>query len=331
MSSFALRRHAFSISAAAVLLASCGGSQLRIGAPSAMPQSGFRSPLTTSGDLLYLGVYHAVNVYSYPSGGLVQTLGGIVPAGICIDAQQNVWIVDSSKAEILEYAHGGTIPIAMLHDKGRSPFACSINPKTGDLAVSNTKNGSRTGPGSVSIYKRASGNPSVYADREMADALFLSYDAAGNLFIDGYGRRAHSQTFLYAELPSGGRHIVNLRLNGIIPDPGDMHASGQGIALEGGRGNVGAVLIFKIVGSKIVGLTKCEDAYPGGPQTFYVVGKNVLVDIVPIIYYYKYPAGGPPLRELNLRIGSLFLAVSRGNRQVKAGRSGVHAASEHVQ
>ena len=41
MTSFALHRYAFSVSAACALLAGCGGSQPPIGAPDAMAENGF--------------------------------------------------------------------------------------------------------------------------------------------------------------------------------------------------------------------------------------------------------------------------------------------------
>ncbi|MBV8066594.1 MAG: hypothetical protein JO113_01355 [Candidatus Eremiobacteraeota bacterium] len=231
--------------------------------------------------------------------------------GECVDAKQNVWIVDSAKAQILEYRHGGSKPIATLYDSGYEPLACSIDPKSGALAVTNARTPRSRRSASVSIYSGASGSPSVYSVSEMAGVLFLSYDASGNLFVDGYGRKRWDRTFAYAELPAGATQFKNLRING-IPDPGDMHPVGDEIALEGGRVNRGTVLIYQLAGDKIARLTKCEFANPGGPQTFAFAGRVVLIDIEPIIYTYRYPQGGAPIAQDNLGTGSLYLVISRG-------------------
>ncbi|MBV8530332.1 MAG: hypothetical protein JO104_03370 [Candidatus Eremiobacteraeota bacterium] len=306
-------RYALCAGAALALLPGCGPSQPPISAPRMTLQS--VRDAASSQDLIYVSVSRGVNVYAYPSGALVQKLTALSNAtGECVDAQQNVWIVDAGKAAIFKYAHGGTKPIAMLIDPGENPFACSVNPRNGDLAVSNTKANGSHEPGSVSVYKGASGTPTVYTDNAMADALFLSYDAAGDLFVDGYGRKGRSRQFLYAELPYGGGEIVNLKLSKPIREPGDIQRTGRRIALGGGPGPMYGVSIYQVAGSKVLKLTKCEEAGQGGPQTFAFVHGDVLVDVAPKISEYKYSAGGFPVRQYNLKMGSLFLAVSYGSK-----------------
>ena len=58
-------------------------------------------------------------------------------SGACSDANGNVWITNAFQdsyagGTLVEYAHGGTAPIATLEDQGYFvPVACSVDPRTG--------------------------------------------------------------------------------------------------------------------------------------------------------------------------------------------------------
>ncbi len=79
-------------------------------------------------------------VYSYPGAKLVGTLTGFVASlGVCTDKAGDVWIADDTggglrPGTMIEYAHGGTTPIATLND-GDPPLNCSVDATTGNLAV----------------------------------------------------------------------------------------------------------------------------------------------------------------------------------------------------
>jgi hypothetical protein len=108
-------------------------------------------------DLLYISDVsdNEVTVYSYPSGKLEGTLTGFeVPTGLCSDKAGDVFVTDFEASEILEYAHGGTTPIATLSDPGQWPSGCSVDPMTGNLAVSNDETPS-VGEGNLAIYAHA--------------------------------------------------------------------------------------------------------------------------------------------------------------------------------
>src|SRR5262249_47577682 len=139
------------------ILAGCGGSQPPIAAPGAMPQTsaiathaaGRKSwilPEAKKRKLLYVADAQTadVYVYEYPNGKLVGTLTGFQEAqGECADAKGDVFITVpspySASSEILEYAHGGTEPIATFSDPGygEEPWSCAVDPTTGNLAVTN--------------------------------------------------------------------------------------------------------------------------------------------------------------------------------------------------
>ncbi len=85
-------------------------------------------PRAKSGKLLYIsdaGTNDEV-VYRYPSGvepGVLTGFDG--PQGECVDKAGNVWIANTLKSNLLEYAHGGTTPIAALRDPGQYPAGCA--------------------------------------------------------------------------------------------------------------------------------------------------------------------------------------------------------------
>ena len=193
-----------SISAAAALLAGCGGSKPPIGAPGAMPLASATAARadrgtswmlsdTSNEDLLYASDRQSgvsVDVLSYPKGNVVGQLKFHgMPYGLCSNRSGDVfipvWSSQTNTNYIYEYAHGGTEPIATLTDSG-VPFGCAVDPTTGNLAVTNVF-GLGTGfpPGNVAIYAGAQGTPSYYSDSAITLYGFCAYDDAGDLFVTG--------------------------------------------------------------------------------------------------------------------------------------------------
>ena len=111
-----------------------------------------------SGALLYLSDYATsdVYVYSWPGLKVVGTLTGFAnPQGECVDKSGNVWVTNSSASQLLEYAHGGTSPIASLATPNQYPASCSVNLRTGELAVGSIES-TTLGQGGVTLFKNAS-------------------------------------------------------------------------------------------------------------------------------------------------------------------------------
>ena len=86
-------------------------------------------------------------------------------------------MTDSQRSQISEYAHAGTKPIAHVSDDNE-PTSCAIDLLNGDLAVANYAD-------NVSVFPHASGNPVVYTAPDFYNMQFCSYDASGNLYLDG--------------------------------------------------------------------------------------------------------------------------------------------------
>src|SRR5579863_1388101 len=140
-----LYRSTAGVAASIALLTACaaqgGGSAI----PTLVPPTA--SVAARASALLYVSdtVTGDVYVFSYPKGKLVQTLTGFAdPAGECVDATGNVFVANTGSSNVLEYAHGGSSPIATLDDSGYFRVGCAVDPVTGNLAVSNFPESSST-------------------------------------------------------------------------------------------------------------------------------------------------------------------------------------------
>lgn len=140
-------------------------------------------PEAKHGDLLYVSYPSdgKVAVYTFPGAKLVGTLTGFSqPNFLCSDRSGNVWIPNSSANSIVEYAHGGSQPIATLTLPKGSPSDCSVDPLTGDLAVTGYN---YSLDHTFLVYPHAQGAPVKYRATFLPTGV--AYDDRGNLFVAG--------------------------------------------------------------------------------------------------------------------------------------------------
>lgn len=298
-----------------VLLASCGGPQtpiagpggVHLNAPSAGAGAGrahsWMDPQARTTSLLYVSsvLTGDVYVYSYSTQKLLGTLTGFTqPYGLCADKSANVWIVNDGASQIVEYAHGGTSPIATLTDTGEYPEGCSVDPTTGNLAVTNFY--STSGAGSVSIYAGARGNPQVYSDPSMVNYRFCGYDSNGNLFVDGVNA---SSSFVLAELPKGSGSFTNIDFTQKIEWPGGVQWDGKFVAV--GDTDTGTIYRTNAAGT-VKGSTQLTGS--NYVNQFWIVAssrkKHKAASVVApsqdggVLGIYKYPAGGSPTTTISV-------------------------------
>jgi DNA-binding beta-propeller fold protein YncE len=296
------------------LLCACGVTQSQNGATGLVPQNGFAghrtggagswmSPKAKNAELLYVSsvLTGDVYVYSYSTQQLMGTLTGFEqPYGLCADKAGNVWIVNDGASEIVEYAHGGTSPIATLSDPGEYPEGCSVDPVTGNLAVTNFY--ATSGTGSVSIYAGAQGTPHLYVDPAMANYRFCGYDARGNLFVDGV---TGSSAFAFAELPKGSSSFTDIALNQKIEWPGGVQWDGKYVAV----GDTDAGIIYQTNGAKgqVKGSTQLGGANYVNQFWIDATGKKRKRESVVapsqgggVAGIYRYPAGGSPTATITV-------------------------------
>lgn len=256
------------------------------------------------GALLYIadaGV-NDVLVYTWPRLRLIGNLSGFkVPQGECVDPAGNVWIANTLRSEMLEFAHGGLKPIGRLADPGQYPCGCSVDTKTGDLAVTNILT-SRYGPGSLSIYNAARGQPKVFSDPAFEKIYFDGYDGDGNLFVDGANA---SGAFAIAKFD--GKSFQALTIQGAtINAPGAVEVTGSKINVEDQTGASGNSVMYE---TTLQGTTLKVDATAqfrnsvDCVQTF-LNGRGKQERAIcpdagtPSINVYEYPGGGSPKKRV---------------------------------
>lgn len=176
-------------------LAGCGSSQTptmpQTLSPAAAKQAHHASwmlPGTSYKTLLYVALPFSgqVNIYAFPGGQQVGELTGfLAPEALCSDSKGNIWVGDSDgySSQMDEFAHGGTSKIATLSDSVGAAWTCSVDARTGNLAVANLAGSYEC---AVAIWAGATGNPTVYQSPAIWYPNATAYDNRSDLFLAGF-------------------------------------------------------------------------------------------------------------------------------------------------
>lgn len=309
MMSLRFSRYALGVFTAVSMLTACQGSPPIGAAPQPAYHGAWMGPNAVKRALLYVtGGCGGTCVFDYPGGRLVGHLG-VAGAGLCSDVHGNIFVptaTSSGQAVVYEYAHGGTTPIATLNVPGLLAEGCSVDPATGNLAVTYLCKNCDYGP--VAIFQNAQGSPTSY---EQA-GVFLSYcgyDNKGNLFADGSGG---SQVALL-ELRKAGTSLKPITLNQHISVAGQVQWDGTYLAIEDLSNPV--IYQFRVSGSAAnrVGTTHLMGTGSMGAQSWIQAGTV----IVPFganthspnqVGLWNYPAGGTPAKVIRKHLSTSLLA-----------------------
>lgn len=331
-------RCALSICLAAAVLEGCGSSRALGPAPVAPePQAHYTGPSWTAAgladhDLLYVTNGNGlVSVYRYWQHTLVGVLTKFVsPAGECVDKAQNVYITDLGAETVVEYAHGGKKPIATIDDSPYEPYACSVDPKTGNLAVANYETygySYNNNTGNIAIYPHGKGKPTYYGS---SDGRFtsLAYDDYGDLLATD--RNYYYYSFFYniyfyylpykssqliettlpnSQFSSGwpevqsiaydGTYWVVVSFDGLYEYSIDVKAQEIGeIRLSGGSGDVNEIRFYRKT--------------PKAPATQVVGGGQDSENGDSFAGFWNYPSGGNPYYQITTDLDAPYgVAISR--------------------
>ncbi len=190
-------------------------------------------PAAKKDDLLYISDLEAqaVDIYSYKGHQLVGSITGFFnPEGLCVDQAGDVYVTNDTSYgvhQISEYAHGSTTLLRTLNDPDGRVNGCSVDPKTGDLAVANLW-GASDHEGNVAVYKNASGTPTPYSNPNIYYYYFCGYDDRGNLFVDG---ETYGSVFGLGELTKGGNTLGFVSIDQTIYLPGGVQWDGKYLAV----------------------------------------------------------------------------------------------------
>lgn len=306
-----------SIAAAAALLAGCGFIQPPQYAmpPMGAPGTTERMPRQAKNeDLLYVSnpLFDQVWVFTYPAGRPVENLTGFAfPESICVDKRGDVFVSDLLADRIQEYAHGGSTPIQTLRFAG-NPEGCAVDPLTGNLAV--VKYTSQA-PGDIEIFHEAKGAPTLYSDPSFASFENCGYDGDGNLFADGLTNGNQSGL---AELSKGTVTFQNIALEKSFDAVGSVQRDGKHLAIMSNSGDRIYQLAISRSSAKIVGRTSLEVARH--EDAFWIEDSRVVVTYYPphskytAVGFWRYPAGGSPVKVLSPLPGVTSIGVSLAAR-----------------
>jgi hypothetical protein len=262
--------------------------------PAAQPAGhSWITPNARSHDLLYVsGACGGICVFTYPGNTLVGQLSDSnFPYGECVDKAGDVFVADfggdSGIAAILEYAHGGASPIATLSDPGYYPESCSIDPTTGNLAVTNDG-------GPLAIYTGAKGDPAYYTDSKAYPNGFCTYDDKGNLFVDG--EHVGNGDYALLEMPKGSYTFKNIKLDSPPSFWYDIQWAGKYLALANSTTVIYHVAISGTKGT-VIGSTVLNGPVSGIEVQFWIQGGTIIEpygtgDLPDELGFWRYPIGG---------------------------------------
>ncbi len=288
----------------AMVLAGCGSHN----APNVLPgEAPFgqsqvetaHSNAASSGDLLYISASYKQKVlaYRYPHGGrapIFRHLWAIL-AGECADTEGNVYIIFSNFSGagfVYEYPHGKASLMRQYLSYDIYDSQCSVDPTSGDLAVT-------TGTahnGLFLVFPNRAGKPKNYTLPQGFDSQTCSYDNNGNLFING---GAFPQPALF-ELPKGAKKVVNITLpamNGLKKAAGAIRWDGKYLAFADAEHTV---YLLAISGTKarIAGRVRLDGVKH--IENIWIEQNSIAASSPGEVLVWKYPAGGRPIRTINL-------------------------------
>jgi hypothetical protein len=308
---------AFGMILSAAVLASCGGVQTN---PAAQGASALQAPLKASGsggDLLYVANQAYLSTFSYPKGKASKKVGltddELAQSGLCSDTKGNVWVPSYDAAtytsSIEEFSHSGQAG-SVFSDPGNTALECSVDPVTGDVAVTDAIVGEFAGE--LTVYTGDSGKSQTYTDSGLQRYDAVAYDDKGNLFVTGNGPGA-SAPFVVAELPKGGSSLTNLTIDYQDFDysSGMIQWDGTDLAISTATSAdpYAPLVIYRLQVSgstaKVVGEVTFEDWVSDDQDNFWIQGGTLIAvpggskeTLSKEVDFWKYPAGGKPTKSI---------------------------------
>lgn len=249
--------------------------------------------------LLYVAAGFSVEVYTYPRGKLLGSLGW--GGYLCSDRFGNIIVAGAEGISyVWVFPHGGSNPIATLYNP-ESPGGCSVEQSSENIAVASADSGA------VVVFpynpKRGWRLAHDYHDPNMRGGQYCTYDPQGDIFVDGYDTNA---SFMLAELPKGSSTFTTITLNRVIHKPGSMQWSGKYLAIEdAGLSSSSPAVIYRFAingssGRKVSATTLTHSL---GNAQFLIHDHTVIGPVsynsVRALGFWRFPTGGAPFRTIS--------------------------------
>jgi hypothetical protein len=276
-------------------------------------RSSWMEPAASGTDLLYIADpdIGALTVYSYtpPNYALVGVLATPRNAeGVCVDRAQNVFTpaeAGEGHGAVVEYAHGGTTPIAILGGIPGTVENCAVDETAGTLAVPAIPADATYGQHlpQVAFLKNAKGTPSLISlPKGYALLTQCAYDGSGNFFVSAYVGAQSGDKYALLELPKGRKQFVPITLDQAIlfPFSGGVFWDGKYLDIA----DPSQDLIYQFAISGKAGTLKAKVTLEKSYDItgFFIDGDKLIAPAfslpgngpsgVGIVNIYNYPAGG---------------------------------------
>jgi hypothetical protein len=304
--------------AAPVVPVTFASSQQSTSMSRATRRASWMSPDAKEKTLIYVSSSdNDVYVYDYKTGTAEGMLTGFDnPWGECVDSKGDVWIANfthgyyATQSTVVEYAHGGTMPINSVTTDGSS-FGCAVDPTTGDLAVADFFSGQN--PGDLLVFPNASGAPNRYTSPTFQVLFPPAYDNQGNLYVEG-GTAGKNNSGGLDVLAQGGTALNTVSLPFTIGYPAGAFWDGKYIGVTDQNFNDSyKTEIYQVTVSGTSGTEESAAALDGCSvdtdvlQPFISIGKHHSTVLVganldcSTVDYWRYPKGGKPKTSLSAR------------------------------
>jgi hypothetical protein len=218
------------------------------------------------------------------------------------------------------YHHGTGQPFETLRPDTNDIFFsdCAFDPTTDNMAAS-LRSYSYQQP-ILSVFSSPSSAVS-YSDPNMGSALFVAYDANGNLFVDGYHTRASG--WVLDELPKGSNALVELSLSKQISPLLSLQFDGTYMTVMDST----TIYRLSVSGSTatVVGETPLKHVERGHLSTSFEIADGTVIGIAHkfhgngnSIALWHYPEGGQPFKHVKARnIAAFALSVAPTQSRIR--------------
>jgi hypothetical protein len=266
------------------------------------------SPDAAKAPRLYFGSddgYDDVYIYTMPDMSLKGTLTGFSePQGMCTDTKGNVYIDNTGTEQVLEYSRTGTL-LNTYTDSYGYPVGCSVDPATGNLAVSDIFGFS--GAGQILVYSSPSSTPTVLSNPDQYYYYFVGYGPGSSLWTSG---KDSSGTYRVSGCSTSSCSTINVT-GGTIYFPGGVQydwVRGTWVLWDQLCGDTEAACSYAVSPSGALGTKTSYSNYAGGAVcdmvqgTIAAHGANYVAggdyeycgSATSSFARYPYPAGGEP-------------------------------------
>jgi sugar lactone lactonase YvrE len=172
---------------------------------------------------------NVVDIYNTAGKQLAQLTGFSEPQGLATDSKGNLYVADTANSRIQVYAPPYTKTPKSYADSGQYPAGVSVTivGKVTYVGVTNIISTSG-GPGSVTIYKNGKAGAAI-SNSNFGRVYFDSFDASGNLYIDGENSSGAVVVGEIAKATTTGKKIAVLKTKNSIEFPGGIEVTTKGL------------------------------------------------------------------------------------------------------